>query len=554
MRRNDEHRLRGPFRGRPIHLAWLALAGLVASPAPVCAQDAPASLPGDVPFGTARTIRNQPPSGAPSADAIAQDVLLPATPDPALITAPLLRGRTIVTDGDLTYPPEPQAPQDGLVAIPTQDTPAADSGSPATVDQRNAADIAAFENPPAGYNPQLFQIEDLDITADRRVRELFASPGEPYDPVGIRVGTFIFFPEFEIGGRFQSNVLSAAEDTPDSAVVLAPSARIVSNWSNHALELRGALDISRHGEHESEDDNGYLIEGRGRLDILRSTNAQGLISRQRAQESRTAVDASTVGPRTTVTTDRGEGSFNHRFNRLSIQLRGGLTSESYGYDTDVVNGGSNPSDRDNVERDIALRASWEFKPTFSVFGEVEGNHRDFSQLATSDGLSRNSAGTRYRSGVSFGQTGAYLRGEVALGYGRQDLDEPALEDVDGMIFDASLAWRATGLTTVLFNAQTGFTNSTTAGTGGVLERRYDVGLRHTFRPQLIGETGVAVTNRSFAGIGVDEREVVWNLGLEYYLRREAVVFGSFEHTVFRSDFPDQDFQDNELRIGLRLRR
>ncbi|MEO1324760.1 MAG: outer membrane beta-barrel protein, partial [Pseudomonadota bacterium] len=169
-------------------------------------------------------------------------------------------------------------------------------------------------------------------------------------------------------------------------------------------------------------------------------------------------------------------------------------------------------------------------------------------------LSRNSAGTRYRAGVSFGQTGAYLRGEVALGYGRQNFDENNLRDVDGLIFDANLAWRASGLTTLLFNASTGFVNSTTAGTGGVFERRFEMDVRHALRPYLIATTGVDFTNRGFAGIGLDEREVAWNLGLEYTLRREAVIFGTYERTVFRSDFANSDFEDNELRIGMRLRR
>lgn len=537
-----------------VRLAGFALAGAIALSATASAQTGPQALPGDVPFGTARTIRDAPPTGSPSPDTIAQDVRLPVNADPALTRQPVLRGRTIITDGDLSYPPEPEAPRDGLLPLPSLDSPASDAGSPALVDQRNADDIAAFENPPAGYDPQLFQIDDIDTESDRRIRRLFTSTVEPYDPVGIRVGSFIVFPEVEIGASFLTNALSAADDTPDSVFDLAPAARIVSNWSNHAVELRGALDLTRHAEYETEDDRGYLIEGRGRLDILRSTNAQGLISRQRAQESRSAVDAASVGPRTTVTTDRGEGAFNHRFNRLRVRLRGGLTSESYAPGADALTGVTSASDRDNVERDIALRASWEFKPTFTVFGEVEGNHRDFSRRATSDGLSRNSAGSRYRAGVSFGETGAYLRGEIALGYGRQDLDEASLEDIDGLIFDANLAWRATGLTTVLFNARTGFTNSTTAGTGGVLERRFDLGLRHTFRPYLIGEAGVAITDRDFAGIGIDEREVAWNLGVEYYLRREAVLFGTFERTVFRSDFDNQDFENDEFRLGLRLRR
>lgn len=469
---------------------------------------------------------------------------------------PNLVGRPIIQDGDLSFPREPEALQDGVLTVPTLAATGSrvTESSPADTDQRSDADVAAFNNPPAGYDPQLFQIDNISPLQDRRTRRLFIQQVEPFDPIGVRVGSFLLFPEIELGANFASNVLNSPDITPDRSVDVLASGRLVSNWTNHALELRGAVNASRFNKFDTENERGFDLEARGRLDVRRSTNLQGLIARTRAQESRSAVDASLVGPRTSVVTDRGQVTLNHRFNRLRVQLRGGLASEGFSDDVDPGTGVAIPGDRDNLSREIAGRASWEFKPTLTVFGEVEGNHRDFKVRAASDGLSRNSAGTRYRTGVSFGQTGAYLRGEVSLGYGRQNLAEDALDDIDGVLFDANLAWRATALTSVLFNANTNFVNSTTAGTGGVLERRYGLELRHAFRPYFVGSAGVGVTSRSFAGIGLDEREVAYNLGLEYTLRREVVLFGTYERTVFRSDFDNSDFENDEVRIGMRLRR
>ena len=38
------------------------------------------------------------------------------------------------------------------------------------------------------------------------------------------------------------------------------------------------------------------------------------------------------------------------------------------------------------------------------------------------------------------------------------------------------------------------------------------------------------------------------------LYREAVAFTKYEHTVFRSDFAGSNYESDEIRIGLRLRR
>ncbi|MEM1370622.1 MAG: outer membrane beta-barrel protein [Pseudomonadota bacterium] len=461
----------------------------------------------------------------------------------------------VARDGEVLSPPQPTFPQDGVIDLREQQA-LVDGALNDNVDTRLPEDRDAFTTPPetAGFDPQLFLIDDLDPRNDRRVNRLFTQPLPPFDPTGIRYGNFVAFPELELAGSFQSNATLSPEKSPDAALEGRASLRLVSDFSVHAVELRADVNAARFSEFDTEDQQGFFLESRGRLDVRRSTNIQSLVSRTRAQEARSAVDAALVGPRATVVADRSELALNHRFNRLRLQLRGSRLSEEFSDDLDPATGVTILSDRDVTEHAIALRTSWEFKPTLTIFTELEANHRDFDTVAAADGFSRDSTGARYRAGVSFGQAGATLRGEVSLGYGRQDLDEAGLSDVDGMLFDANLAWRATGLTTLLFTASTGFINSSQADAGGVFEQQIGLAARHAFRPYLIGTSGLGLTNRGFAGIGFDEREVAFNLGLEYALRREAVLFSTYERTVFRSDFINSDFENDEFRLGLRLRR
>jgi hypothetical protein len=75
------------------------------------------------------------------------------------------------------------------------------------------------ENPPAGFDPLLFQIEDIDpLRTDRRTRRLFQI--EPYDPIGVRIGSFVYFPELEVAGLATSNVLRQSPSNSDAAAVL----------------------------------------------------------------------------------------------------------------------------------------------------------------------------------------------------------------------------------------------------------------------------------------------------------------------------------------------
>ncbi len=467
-------------------------------------------------------------------------------------TEPRARGgqRPVLRDGDLTVPGEPPVLRDGIVETLEPEAPQ-DGVDPTVIDTRPPEDIDAFENPPAGFDPLLFQIEETEPILDRRPRRLFAL--EPYDPVGVRMGTFVLFPEIELGLDAFSNVFRSPAARADTAIAIRPSARLVSNWRTHALEFRTAGTLSRFNEFDSENEQGYLVEARGRIDITRRTNLQATIGRELSQESRSAIDASSAGDRADLTTDRATVALQHRFNRLSVQLRGSVTDQQYG---DISAGAVTISndDRNITTYEQAVRATWELKPTLSVFSEVAVNQREYERAAQSDLIRRDSTGERYRVGLSFGNTGQILRGEISLGYGVQRPDDPRLADISGILLDSNLAWRVSELTSLLFSARSDVSETTTAFSGGVFTHQVGVEARHAFQRQLVGSAGLSYTMQDFSGVAIDESEWRATLGAEYFLNRETVLFGRYAHTAFSSSQLNSDYNSDELRLGIRLRR
>ncbi len=540
-------------------MSFAALSAVV--PLPSTAQTNPSIGSGaTLPSGASALRRGQPSEPIVDESSVAPDLpsVIPGddpsqdpdrgedddTPRPRAGQRPVLR------DGDLTVPGEPPVLRDGIVETIEPEAPQ-DGVDPSLIDTRPAEDIDAFENPPAGYDPLLFQIEETEPILDRRPRRLFAL--EPYDPIGVRVGTFVLFPEVELGFDALSNVFRSPAPRADTSIAIRPSARLVSNWRVHALEFRTSGTLSSFTEFDSENEQGYLVEARGRLDITRRTNLQTTVSRELSQESRSAIDASSAGDRADLTTDRATVALQHRFNRLTVQLRGSVTDQQYG---DVTAG---PLTLSNADRNIttteqAVRATWELKPTLSVFSEVAVNQREYERAAQTDLIRRDSAGERYRVGLSFGNTGQILRGEISLGYGIQRPDDPRLADINGILLDSNLAWRVSELTSLLFSARSDVSETTTAFSGGVFTHQVGVEARHAFQRQLIGSAGLSYTMQDFAGVAIDESEWRATLGAEYFLNRETVLFGRYAHTSFSSNLPNTDYSADELRLGIRLRR
>jgi len=548
----------------------LALAVLSATPVAAEAPRLRDSLPDDLSAPGRAAGATRPsisfPVGSPMDDALASPDLRPAIPadDPTADPAdtlldetprPAAGERVPVVDGDLTLPEETNPFRDGIVEVGEPRAPE-DGSDPTAIDARPREEAELFEtpldNPPAGFDPLLFQIEDIDpLRTDRRPLRLFTR--EPYDPVGVRIGSFVYFPVAEVRGFATSNVLRQTPADGDVAAELFTHARLVSNWSAHALEFNAMGLTSFHDDYPSENDAAWTLEARGRLDVSRLTNLQGLLSHDVRQEGRSAIDANPFGDRAQVTTDSADLTLNHRFNRLSVQLRSSYDDIDFGPTDGAGAGGSSNADRDTRVATEALRATWEFKPSFGVFAEVETNQRRYNVAAVSDGFSRDSDGERYRAGIDFGSTGQVLRGEISLGYGEQDPHESGLGTVEGFLLDANAAWRLSEPTTLLFLASTNIYDTNTAGSAGVLSHTVGIEARHAFRRYLVATAGLSYTEQDYDNVPIEESEVRTLLGVEYYASREWTLFGQWQHVVFDSNQPGGSWIADDVRLGLRWR-
>ena len=531
-----------------------AMAGALAVSDSAHAQARPAAGPQQRPFATSvrptrpgdDTTENTPEVTADQPiDAVDQTV------DPGDTPPPRLRiGRRPVVDGDPNFPPEPQQPLDGVVdnAEPVEPM----DGNPNQLDTRDPEDIAAFERPAAGFDPDLF-VAEIEPILDRRPARL--ARFEPFQPVGVRMGSFIVLPEAEIAGVGYGNLFrSSSRIRRDVAIDIRPSVRVVSNWSQHALEFRATGLTTFHNQFPSEDDRAYLVEARGRIDITRRANVEVLASQERAQEIRGSINAvSRIGERADIDTTKAALAYNQRFNRLSIQIRGSLTDSSFSSVNDGTGVILSNASRDNALKEAAARATWAFKPTLGAFTEAVVNQRDYKQ-APADRISRNSTGDRVRAGIAFGTTSQILRGEVSAGYAQQNYEDSRLPAIAGGIVDANLAWRVTRLTSVLLTAKSDITEATSlVGSGGGIAQSAGVELRHAFQQRLIGTAAVQLIKTDYQGITLHDRNLTSGLGLEYFFNREVTVFTRYQHIDFGSTDLSRNYNADEIRVGMKVR-
>ena len=98
-----------------------------------------------------------------------------------------------------------------------------------------------------------------------------------------------------------------------------------------------------------------------------------------------------------------------------------------------------------------MRASYEVFPGVRPFVEVGADTRKHDLQFDRNGYQRDSQAITPKVGSTFEIT-RKLTGEVSVGYLTRRYQDPNLLDLRGMVFDASLKWEATGLTTATLTA------------------------------------------------------------------------------------------------------
>lgn len=442
---------------------------------------------------------------------------------------------------------EPKAPTDGLIEDGTPGTVVVDGMADLNRDTRRPDEIGQ----PTGYDALAFQIEALDPLNDRRTDRLFRF--EPYDPVGIRIGSFVIYPEAELGVLTNSNVFRSSRPAADFAYDTRGTVRVVSDWRVHALELRAIGRASFYDRFETENDGTWGVDARGRLDISRRSNIEIALSHLSDKDIRSLIDSPVNATRRgDVTTDRAAASFNQQLGRATLQLRGSLTDVNFSSVPSTNGTVINNDSRNYTQQDGAVRIAYALNRHAAVFVDTALREREYA-VAAGDGFLRSSTSERYRLGVQFSPLGSILRGEISAGWGQQTPRDSRLATIQGYLLDASLAWRATALTSFLLSLRSEFYDTTFPNSPGTLAREVGLEVRHAFQRQLIGTAAVRHAWAPYEGVSLEDKLLTGELGLDLYVNGNVSLYARLQHLDFQSTDRTRNYIDDIVRVGVRVR-
>ena len=367
----------------------------------------------------------------------------------------------------------------------------------------------------------------------------------PYDPIGVRAGSFFIFPSLTVSEVYDDNVYAEPDDEDDDLITLIePVVRMESNFSRHRLAFEAGGEVALHINEEDEDYEDFYGAVDGTLDITRNSNLTAGIEAGRDHEGRDDVEDDPDDDLSEFWRYRSDLSFFQAFNRLNFRVGGNAQRRAYTEEEEA--------DRDINIYNAIVRTGFFVSPRINTFVQGLYNIQRRDQTPDDGGIDRDSEGWGVSVGAELGFTDL-LTGELGFGYRVQSFEESDFDDESGFGFDGALTWLPTQLTTVSLTAGSEFEPTDTDDAESRFRNFGVLTVDHELLRNIILNGLVAYSRDDFEGIDRVDDTLDVGAGVSYLLNRNFSIDGGYTFTKRWSDDETEEFKRNRIRIGVTAR-
>jgi hypothetical protein len=393
---------------------------------------------------------------------------------------------------------------------------------------------------------------------NQRVRAIEGLPRQreenPYEPLGLRVGSFVVNSSLEQGLGWTSNV----DSSPDGAAAVLSDTTLrleaISDWSRHsaAASAYGTFRKTVSGAQISEPQGG--IDGDIVLELGNHHRAAAAVRYDVRRESATSpVDLPPTTSRPLRHTLTGNLGLSRTLGKFRFGIEGKV--ERLMYDSAKLEGGGALSqrERDSTLTSVLLRGGYELSPAVIPFAEAEIGRRNHDLRLDSSGYARSANRFGARAGLAL-DMGEKLSGELAAGWVTEVIDDARLESISGATIAADVLWSPVRGTRVGMNAATEVEGTTTPDESGSVLYSAQLSVERELRANLTGTTAFGAQWRDYQGNSGYDLTVSAEAGFTWWLNRYAGLTGRARHETLKSNLPNRDSETTSLFMGVKLQR
>jgi hypothetical protein len=386
--------------------------------------------------------------------------------------------------------------------------------------------LAAGAAWPGAADAQVFgQLLDSEIpltTQTGRNQGVLERQKPELAPVGLPLGSFRLYPEVSAGVGITTNVVGASDNPrSDTYAVVVPQVVIASDWGRH--ELRGIVNYAgtRYRWTSPRDEDAFLAEVSGRLDVVGDSQINGDASYRRTYESQQEANFPVNGGGT-VAVDQARGMLRAALvtNRLRWTVSGDLNSFRYSDTITTTGTRLDLSFRDRQVYRGTVRAEYQFSPDNSVF--AQGTYRKTDYVTTNPLDNRTS--DEWRGGIgAIADVTDLLRVAGGVGYFRRSYASPVFVPFGGLAIDLRGDYYLSPITTISGVLSRQPEEAAIRGSPGYVASRAGLRVNHELLRSLVPYVGLSYFTGNFKNLDRKDTGVIAVGGFDYTLNRRWVL-------------------------------
>jgi hypothetical protein len=378
-------------------------------------------------------------------------------------------------------------------------------------------------------------------------------PRPDYDPIGMRLGDFFWFPHGEVDEEYNSNIFAIQSPTSDFITVLQPGFDLLSSLPRNAINLHAGAAAQFYARDPTQNTASGFVSTDGRLDIDAHSGLFGYATVAHLVTPRTSPNSpGNAAEPLTYNSYSGRFGYDQSGRRLGYDASVGVDATQY-YPVPLIGGGSASQNTSNtIIPGGALRVSYELIPDYRAYVRASGSFYDYPNTLPGS-VSFNS--TVYRVDIGLEILPRHLiYGEVYLGFLAQRFQHTSLSSTTAPDGGGRLVWNVTRLTTLNFNAlRTFLTSNPTSGTGaGYLQSVVTASVDHELRHNILLNASAGYENDSYQGISRDDNVLSAGASMRYLLNRNLFLAGSYSYQKRTSSGSNAGIPYSQSIVMLRL--
>jgi len=377
-------------------------------------------------------------------------------------------------------------------------------------------------------------------------------PRAEYNPIGVRLGDFFWFPRTELDETYNSNIFATPSATSDFITVLQPGFDLLSSFPRNALNLHAGATSQFYAEHSAQNTQDGSAAVDGRLDVTEGSWFYGGAQAAHTHYPRTSPN-SPGNAAEPVTYNTYAANAGYTQDRLRLVYRADAAVQYVQYNSvPLIGGGILPQSSNDVTiSQTALRVGYEFVPTYQGYIRFSGNLRDYDHTQPGD-VRFNSTGYRIDVGLEIFPRHV-LYGDVYAGYLNQSYHVSSLGSIAAPDAGGRLVWNVTPLTTAtLTGLRTVVQTNPSIGNGvGYLASTVVGNIDHELLRNLLLNANASYENDTYQGTARTDNVFTAGAGIKYLVNRNLFLGGTYSYQQRNSSASGSSYTQNivMLRLG-----